>query len=94
MVVPMTPSAAASDPGGHRYCCRCLIVNIVLSKNLSAVLLTPAIKLFPGVLDTGQKLPKSLKCIAGVNETAEKLSSLFFLKFLMFSSFFYWEQIY
>jgi hypothetical protein len=71
MVVPMTPSAAASDPGGRRYCC--LIVITVLSKKLSALSLTPAIKLFPGVVDTGQKLPKSLKFIAGLNDTADKL---------------------
>jgi hypothetical protein len=37
------------------------------------VSLTPAIKLFLGVVDTGQKYPKSLKFIAGVNDTAEKL---------------------
>jgi hypothetical protein len=34
---------------------------------------TPAITLFPGVVDTGQKLPKSQKFFAGVNDTAEKL---------------------
>ncbi len=56
----MTPSAAASDPGGRRYCC--LIVSTVFSplsltpaNNFSAVSLTPAIKLLPGVIDTGQK---------------------------------------
>jgi hypothetical protein len=60
MVVPMTPSAAASDPGGRRYCC--LIVSTVFSplsltpaNNFSAVSLTPAIKLLPDVVDTGQK---------------------------------------
>ncbi len=41
--------------------------------NLSPVLLTPAITFFPGVVDTGQKKPKGLKFIAGVNDTAEKL---------------------
>jgi hypothetical protein len=52
MLVPVTPSAAASDPGGRRY--SFLIVSTVLSpvslttaKNLSPV--------FPGVDDTGQK---------------------------------------
>ncbi len=56
----MTPSAAASDPGGRRYCC--LIVSTVFSplsltpaNNFLAVLLTLAIKLLPGVIDTGQK---------------------------------------
>ncbi len=28
---------------------------------------------FPGVVDTGQKYPKSLKFIAGYNDTAKKL---------------------
>jgi hypothetical protein len=28
---------------------------------------------FPGVVDTGQKYPKSLKSIAGNNDTAKKL---------------------
>jgi hypothetical protein len=32
-----------------------------------------AIKFFPGVVDTGQNYPKSLKFIAGVNDTAKKL---------------------
>jgi hypothetical protein len=52
--------AAASDPNGRRYCC--LIVSTVfsplsltLANNFSAVSLTPAIKLLPGVVDTGQK---------------------------------------
>jgi hypothetical protein len=60
IVVSMTPSAAASDPGGWRYCC--LIVSTVFSpllltpvKNFSPVSLTLAIKLVPGVVDTGQK---------------------------------------
>jgi hypothetical protein len=35
--------------------------------------LTPAITFFPGVIDTGQKKPKSLKFVAGFNDTAEKL---------------------
>jgi hypothetical protein len=46
--------------GRRRYCC--LIVSTVFSplsltpaNNFSAVLLTPAIKLLPGVVDTGQK---------------------------------------
>jgi hypothetical protein len=42
-------------------------------KNLSPVSMTPAMTFFPGVVDTGQKLPKGLKFIAGVNATAEKL---------------------
>jgi hypothetical protein len=67
MVVPMTPSAAASDPGGRRYCC------LIVSTVFSLLSLTPAIKLLPGVVDTDQKKPKSLKFIAGVNDTAEKL---------------------
>ncbi len=43
MVVTMTPSVVASDPGGRRHCC--LIVSTV--KNLSVVSLTPAIKFSP-----------------------------------------------
>jgi hypothetical protein len=46
---------------------------------------TPLKAFFPGVVDTGQKYPKSLKFIAGNNNTAEKLftgvplmSALFF----------------
>ncbi len=56
----MTPSAAVSDLGGQRYCC--LIVSTVFSpllltqvNNFSAVSLTPAVKLLPGVVDTCQK---------------------------------------
>jgi hypothetical protein len=56
MVVPMTPSAIASDPSSQRYCC--LIVSTVFSplsltpvNNFSAVSLTPAIKLLN---DTGE----------------------------------------
>jgi hypothetical protein len=41
--------------------------------NLLPVSTTPAITFFPGVVDTGQKEPKGLKFIAGVNDTAEKL---------------------
>jgi hypothetical protein len=33
---------------------------------------TPAITLFPGVVDTGQKYPKNLKIFPGVNDTADK----------------------
>jgi hypothetical protein len=40
--------------------------------SLSRVSTTPAITFFPGVVDTGQKIPKSQKFIAGVNDTAEK----------------------
>jgi hypothetical protein len=44
------------------------------AKNLSPVLLTPVNNLyFPGGVDTAQKKPKSLKFIAGVSDTAEKL---------------------
>jgi hypothetical protein len=35
--------------------------------------MTPAITFFPGVVDTGQKYSKSLKVIASVNDTDEKL---------------------
>jgi hypothetical protein len=39
-----------------------------------AMTLTPVNNLyFPGVVDTVQKKPKSLKFIAGVNDTTEKL---------------------
>ncbi len=41
------------------------------ANNLLPVSTTPAIKFFPGVIDTGKKQPKSLKFFAGV--TAEKL---------------------
>jgi hypothetical protein len=37
------------------------------------VSLTPAITFFPGVVDTGQKYQKSLKFIARVIDTTEKL---------------------
>jgi hypothetical protein len=36
---------------------------------------SPAITFFTGVVDTGQKYSKSLKLIAGVNDTSEKLFS-------------------
>jgi hypothetical protein len=39
----------------------------------SPVTTTPTITFFSGVVDTGHKEPKSLKFIAGVNDTAEKL---------------------
>jgi hypothetical protein len=41
--------------------------------NFSPVTTTPLKTFFPGVVDTGQKYPKSLKFIAGNNDTAEKL---------------------
>jgi hypothetical protein len=43
--------------------------------NLSLVSMTPAITFFPGVIDTGQKKPKSLKFITGVNDTTKILFS-------------------
>ncbi len=42
-------------------------------EQLLQVTTTPAITFFPGVIDTGHKLPKSLKFIAGVNDTVEEL---------------------
>jgi hypothetical protein len=49
-------------------------VSTTPAKNLWPVSLTPVNNLyFPGVVDTIQKKPKSLKFIAGVNNTAEKL---------------------
>jgi hypothetical protein len=33
--------------------------------------MTPVITFFPGVVDTGQKKPKSLKFIAGINDTGD-----------------------
>jgi hypothetical protein len=49
-------------------------VSTTPAKNLSPVSLTTVNNLyFPGVVDTVQKKPKSLKFIAGVNDTAEKL---------------------
>ncbi len=47
-------------------------VSLTPENNLLAVLLTPAITFFPGVIDTGQKKPKTLKFIIGVNDTGEK----------------------
>ncbi len=41
--------------------------------NFLPVTRTPLKTFFPGVVDTGQKYPKSLKFIAGNNDTAEKL---------------------
>jgi hypothetical protein len=42
------------------------------AKNLTPVSLTPVNNLFiPGVVDTVQKKLKSLKLIAGVNDTAD-----------------------
>jgi hypothetical protein len=38
-------------------------------EQLSPVTTTPVITFFPGVVDTGQKYPKSLKFIASVNDT-------------------------
>ncbi len=50
-----------------------MFINVV-NKNLLPVSLTPVDNLyFPSVVDTVQKKPKSLKFIAGVNDTAEKL---------------------
>jgi hypothetical protein len=43
------------------------------SKQLSLVLLSPAITFFPSVVDTSQKYSKSLSFIVGVNDIAEKL---------------------
>jgi hypothetical protein len=48
-------------------------VSMNTGKQLSPVTTTPAITFFPGVVDTGHKKPKSLKFIADVNYTAEKL---------------------
>ncbi len=53
---------------------RCSAVSTTPAKNLSPVSLTPVNNLyFPGVIETVQKKTKSLKFIAGVNNTAEKL---------------------
>jgi hypothetical protein len=41
-------------------------------EQLSLVTTTPVITFFPRVVDTGQKYPKSLKFIAGVNDTTKK----------------------
>jgi hypothetical protein len=50
----------------------CSAVSTTSAKNLSPVLLTPVNNLyFHGVVDTVQKKPKSLKFIAGVNDTAD-----------------------
>ncbi len=42
-------------------------------EQLSPVTMTPVITFFPGVVDTGQDYPQSLKFIAGVNDTIQKL---------------------
>ncbi len=65
MVDPMTPSAVASDPGGWRYCSLLTAASLILPSSSqfcrknrplsSQQSMTPAIKLFPGVVDTGQK---------------------------------------
>jgi hypothetical protein len=49
-------------------------VSTTPAKNLSPVSLTPVNNLyFPGAVDTLQKKTKSIKFIAGVNDTAKKL---------------------
>ncbi len=63
MVVLITPLAAATNPGGPRYCCLLTAASLpngsqFCRKNgplLLQQITTPAIKLFPGVVDTGQK---------------------------------------
>jgi hypothetical protein len=42
--------------------------------NFSPVTTIPLKTFFPGVVDTGQKYPKSLKFIAGYNDTAKNCS--------------------
>jgi hypothetical protein len=55
MVVPMTPSAATSDPGGRRYC------RLIVSTVFSPLSLTPANNFLvvsfgdTSVVDTSQK---------------------------------------
>ncbi len=66
LVVPMTPSAAASDPGGRRYCC--LIVSIVLSQ------IVPRCRWYRTERTKKPKIyRKCQRLIAGVNDIAEKL---------------------
>jgi hypothetical protein len=49
-------------------------VSTTPAKNVLPLSLTPVDNLyFPGVVDTVQKKPKSIKFIASVNDTAEKL---------------------
>jgi hypothetical protein len=56
---------------------RCSVVSMTPAKNLSPVSTTPVNNLyFPGVVDTVQKITESLKFIAGVNDTTEKLFTL------------------
>jgi hypothetical protein len=52
MAVPMTISAAVADFGGRSFAAR---ADLCHQYSLSPVSLTPAIKFFPGVIDTGQK---------------------------------------
>jgi hypothetical protein len=47
-------------------------MSLTLLNNLSLVSTTALITFFLGVVDTGQKKPKSLKFIVGVNDTADK----------------------
>jgi hypothetical protein len=55
----------------------CSAVSTTLAINFTLVSLTPVNNLyFPGVVDTVQKKPKSLKFIVGVNDTAEKLFTI------------------
>jgi hypothetical protein len=52
----------------------CLAVSTTPAKSLSPVSLILVNNLYiPGVVDNVQKKPKSLKFIAGINETAKKL---------------------
>ncbi len=76
MVVPMTPSAAMSDPGGRRYCCPFFLRSSQFCRKnrplSSQQFITSEAKFFPVVVDTGQKSPKSLKFLP-VSTIAEKL---------------------
>ncbi len=49
----MTPSAAASDPGGRRYCCLMLPYH---QHCLFAVVVDTGKQFFGGVVDTGDKI--------------------------------------
>jgi hypothetical protein len=73
----MTISAAVADLGGRG---RLRLPEIVLQQEQTYVINTVYRRcrwhreqFIPGVVDTGQKQPKSQKLIAGVNDTAQEL---------------------
>ncbi len=62
-----------NDRQWQRHLCKFFAGINDTGEQLSPVTTTPAITIFPGVVDTDQKYPKSIKFIAGVNDTADKI---------------------